>query len=337
MEPFSKVLPHYVSGSSLEGRKSSEVGLLATCHGGGLHKCRWRLGVPRHSSPQLPGHSATQGVGRRQSLQQPLQGQPQEVQLLGGLLELGLSLQRGHQPMGREGVGTVAQATWRHPQQGLDQKCLVLPHCHPTRPVHSASCHCGGWWRNEETRVQRGAAGGTGGGRTSASALRSCVRRLPSSFTTFFAPSATAASMRTRCLSSSASSSGPGRWGQHSSPRPALPCLSLRLKALPGSGDPLASRLLIFIRSRATFSWLSRSICWAAARSFLPCGVMTHASTEPPRSDQGLKPSSPVGQRTNLPCQTSSGAETLPSDQTGAEVELHTPRQKLVLGLGLLQ
>lgn len=164
MEPFSKVLPHCVSGSSLEGRKSSEVGLLATCHGGGLHKCRWRLGVPRHSSPQLPGHSATQGVGRRQSLQQPLQGQPQEVQLLGGLLELGLSLQRGHQPMGREGVGTVAQATWRHPQRGLDQKCLVLPHCHPTRPVHSASCHCGGWWRNEETRVQRGAAGGTGGG-----------------------------------------------------------------------------------------------------------------------------------------------------------------------------
>lgn len=146
LEPFSKVLPHCVSGSSLEGRKSSEVGLLATCHGGGLHKCRWRLGVPRHSSPQLPGHSATQGVGRRQSLQQPLQGQPQEVQLLGGLLELGLSLQRGHQPMGREGVGTVAQATWRHPQRGLDQKCLVLPHCHPTRPVHSASCHCGGWW-----------------------------------------------------------------------------------------------------------------------------------------------------------------------------------------------
>lgn len=63
-----------------------------------------------------------------------------------------------------------------------------------------------------------------------------------------------------------------GTWeeGQPSGPCPALPCPSLPLKASPGSGDPLASRLLIFIRSRATFSWLSRSICWAAARSFLP-------------------------------------------------------------------
>ena len=63
-----------------------------------------------------------------------------------------------------------------------------------------------------------------------------------------------------------------GTWeeGQPSGLCPALPCPSPLLKASPGSGDPLASRLLIFIRSRATFSWLSRSICWAAARSFLP-------------------------------------------------------------------
>lgn len=84
-------------------------------------------------------------------------------------------------------------------------------------------------------------------------------------------------------------------WEKGVSPQAyALPCPSSFLKASPGSGEPLASRLLIFIRSRATFSWLSRSICWAAARSFLPCGVVTYASPEPPWSDQGLEPSLPV-------------------------------------------
>lgn len=146
--------------------------------------------------------------------------------------------------------------------------------------------------RGVETDAQRGAAMGGDHGLTSASAFRSCVRRLPSSFTTFLAPSATAASMRSRCLSSSASSSGPGRRRSAPRPRPARPCPAPLLKASPGSGDPLASRLLIFIRSRATFSWLSRSICWAAARSFLSCGVAPHAhrtgaSPELPRSDQG--------------------------------------------------
>lgn len=128
--------------------------------------------------------------------------------------------------------------------------------------------------------AQRGAATGGHPGLTSASAFRSCVRRPPSSFTTFLAPSATAASMRSRCLSSSASSSGPGRRGQPSGPCPALPGPAPLPQASPGSGDPLASRLLIFIRSRATFSWLSRSICWAAARSFLSYGGMTYAPTE---------------------------------------------------------
>lgn len=181
-----------------------------------------------------------------------------------------------------------------------------------------------------DPRSERGGGAGRRGGRTSASALRSCVRRLPSSFTTFFAPSATAASMRTRCLSSSASSSGPGRWGQLSGPRPARPCLSPRLGASPGSGDPLASRLLIFIRSRATFSWLSRSICWAAARSFLPCGVVTHASAGPPRADRGLEPSlaQQARWRTNEPPLSDEvWGRASPSHQTRrAEVELHTPR-----------
>lgn len=116
---------------------------------------------------------------------------------------------------------------------------------------------------------------------TSARALRSCILRPPSSFTTFLAPSATAASMCSRCRSSSASSSGPGVWGtlkpqaQAGSVLPALLAEWQGPKASPGSGDPLASRLLIFMRSRATFSWESRSICWAAARSFLSYRDMT--------------------------------------------------------------
>lgn len=78
--------------------------------------------------------------------------------------------------------------------------------------------------RGVETDTQRGAAMGGDHGLTSASAFRSCVRRVPSSFTTFLAPSATAASMRSRCLSSSASSSGPGRRRSAPRPRPARPC-----------------------------------------------------------------------------------------------------------------
>ena len=124
--------------------------------------------------------------------------------------------------------------------------------------------------------VRQEAMGGDNG-LTSASTLRSCVRRLPSSFTTFLAPSATAASMRRRCRSSSTLSSGPGR--RRGQPPQAQPCStrpSPLSQASPGSGDPLASRLLIFIRSRATFSWLSWSICWAAASSFLSYRVVTH-------------------------------------------------------------
>ena len=149
------------------------------------------------------------------------------------------------------------------PRMRSGQECAPFPHCHPTQPVQRCL-----------PPLQRvvplgGAAMGGDLGLTSASPLRSCVRRLPSSFTTFLAPSATAASTRSRCCSSSTSSSGPGKGGQPSGPCPARLCLSPLLKASPASGDPLASRLLIFIRSRATFSWLSCSICWAAARSFL--------------------------------------------------------------------
>lgn len=90
-------------------------GLLATCHGGGLHKHPRRLGVPRPSGPQLPGHSAAQRMSGRQTLQQLLQGQPQEVQFLGGLLQLGLSLRSRNGQGGRvheaRRPGPVARAT----------------------------------------------------------------------------------------------------------------------------------------------------------------------------------------------------------------------------------
>lgn len=98
--PFSKVLPSFISVLSGRVRALTREGPPATCQGDWLYKHPRRLGAPRHRSPQLPGHSAAQRVGRRQALQQPLQGQPQEVQLLGGLLELGLSLQRGQGPWG---------------------------------------------------------------------------------------------------------------------------------------------------------------------------------------------------------------------------------------------
>lgn len=64
-------------------------------------------------------------------------------------------------------------------------------------------------------------------GLTSASAFRSCVRRLPNSLTTFLAPWATAASTCLRCRSSSTRSSRPRRRerarGESSDPHPALP------------------------------------------------------------------------------------------------------------------
>lgn len=240
-------------------------GLLATCQGGGLHKHPGRLGVPRHSGPQLPGHSATQRVSGRQSLQELPQGQPQEVQFLGGLLELGLSLQSRNRQGGRA-PGAQGPAPG---QRGPDRACLPFPRCHPTRHGRGAEGGVG-----TSRHSERSATGGHPG-LTSASAFRSCVRWPPSSFTTFLAPSATAASMRSRCLSSSASGSGPGsrRSALRPTPRSARP--APLLPASPGSGDPLASKLLIFIRSRATFSWLSRSICWAATSSFRSCGVRT--------------------------------------------------------------
>lgn len=105
----------------------------------------------------------------------------------------------------------MGHGAWGHclrpPQWGLDRMSLPFPRCHPARPVHSAPCRRRGGHGNKG----RGAPRGVRGGLTSASALRSCVRRPPSSFTTFLAPLATAASMHSRCLSSSASSSGPGR------------------------------------------------------------------------------------------------------------------------------
>ena len=83
-------------------------------------------------------------------------------------------------------------------------------------PIERYHGHYKGWYQSDRKH-----------GLTSASTLRSCVRRLPSSFTTFLAPSATAALMRRRCRSSSTISSGPGRRrGQPQVPallRPAQP------------------------------------------------------------------------------------------------------------------
>lgn len=68
-------------------------------------------------------------------------------------------------------------------------------------------------------------------------------------------------------------------------------------EASPGSGDPLASRLLIFMRSRATFSWLSRSICWAAARSFLSYRDITRAR----EARAGPEPTPPCRHQSRAP------------------------------------
>lgn len=94
--------------------------------------------------------------------------------------------------------GAAAQVTRSHlPHEVSTEKSCFYTATLPSRP-------CGGWYGKKPALGE-----GHGWDLTSASALRSCVLRLLSSFTTFLAPSATDASTCSRCCSSSASSSGP--------------------------------------------------------------------------------------------------------------------------------
>lgn len=133
---------------------------------------------------------------------------------------------------------------------------LLVPHCHPIAAE-------GGWEQGDPPRGL--ATGGTAAGRRPDLGQRLAVLHAPATQQLHHVLGA---------LSHSSLNAQPvpqllrqqfRTWEEGSALRPtagpALPCPSPLRKASPGSGDPLASKLLIFIRSRATFSWLSRSIC----------------------------------------------------------------------------